>query len=229
MSAIIGQFPLDNPMRRIIRAPLNPLDVSTLVSIMPREVDEVKHTLQPGRFIIPPGSERKPSVLVITASSWWREVDEDQPLLEIPVYSVNVAESVVKDYCQGILGISGDAKPGLFFVPGAFKSEEILAKFPGEMALAIRQQKQWFTNLVKLADSLWARSQGNPLAIGDDMRMAANELGLEGKEWMKDQQTMDTARCKACGSLRNPEYPICPNCRNIDMSHPLAKELKFAQ
>lgn len=229
MSAIIGAFPLENPMRRIIRAPINPLDVSTVVSIYPVEVDEIKHTIQPGRFIIPPGTEAKPAILIVEPSSWWREVDEDQPLLEIPVSSIAIADSIVKDYCQGILGAGGDAKPGLFYVPGRHSSDEIKKSYAHEIVKAVRQQRSYYENLIKLADSLWARSNGNPLAISDGMRLAAREMGQGTREWMKNQQMMETTRCKACGGLRNPEYPICPNCKSIDMTHPGAKDLKFAQ
>jgi hypothetical protein len=59
--------------RRIIRSAPNPTDKSTIVSIFPRLVDEIKHTIQPGRFIIMPGSVEKPSILVIGPSSWWRD------------------------------------------------------------------------------------------------------------------------------------------------------------
>jgi hypothetical protein len=222
MSAIIGQFPLDNPMRRIIRAPVNPLDVSTIVSIYPVEIDEVKHTLQPGRFIIPPGRLETPSLLVVLPSSWWREIDEDQPLLELPVSSIAVADSVVNNYCQGLLGADQVSRPGLFYVPGKHTVETIKKEFPHEL------KKRYYSNLIKLADSLHARSNGNPLAISDGMRLAAREMGQGTRDWMKNQQLAETARCQACGGLRNPEYPICPHCKSIDMSHPKAKDLKFA-
>jgi len=83
--------------------------------------------------------------------------------------------------------------------------------------------------LVKLADSLWARSNGNPLAISDSMRTAAKELNLE-KDWMKDFRMVETVRCKACGSLLNPMFPVCPTCKAIN-DPAKAKELglTFAQ
>jgi hypothetical protein len=225
-AAPVGQFP--DPFRRVIRMPVNPLDVSTIVSIYPVEIDEVKPTIQPGRFIIPPGTLDKPSTLIVYPSSWWRDMDEDQPLLEFPVWSIAVAESIVKDYCGGILGADTVARPGIFYVPGKLTPEEIKKQFPHELEAANQKQRLYYGNLIKLADSLWARSNGNPLAISDGMRLAAREMGQGTREWMKNQQMMETARCKACGGLRNPEYPICPNCKNIDMSHPGAKDLKFA-
>lgn len=229
--AMVGQFPGFNEInRRTIRGPVNPLDKSTIVSIYPKEIDEVKHTIQPGRFIIQPGSVKNPTVLVVGPSSWWREIDETQPLLEIPVSSIQVADAVVKDYCNGIFGCNMDtAMPGLFYIPGNYPVKEIKEMFSKELNKARIRQENFWQQLIKLADSLWARSNGNPLAISDDMRLAAREMNLqETKDWMKDFKMMEMSRCFACGSLKNPQYPICATCRVIDSNHPLAKEIKFA-
>lgn len=228
MALAVGQFP--DPKRRVIRAPVNPLDKATIVSIYPREIDEKKPTIQPGRFTIKPGSYDTPSLLPVGPSSWWREVDEDQPLLEIPVSSVQIADSVVKDYCNGLLGYSPDsASPGLFYVPGDITVKTIKEQYKTELDKALTRQRAWYSILMRLADSLWARSNGNPLAISDDMRMAARELGQTTKDWMSDFRMVDMVRCKACGALKNPEYPVCGTCRNVDTSHPAARDLKFAQ
>ena len=121
----VGEFPGMAPSnRRTIRAPVNPLDKSTVVSILPKPISERKATIQPGTFELPPGSFDKPSILVVGPSSWWREVDEGQPLLEIPVASVIIADSIVKDYCNGLLACDmGDRMPGLFYLPGIFTVE----------------------------------------------------------------------------------------------------------
>src|SRR5215510_6991625 len=129
--SIVGQFPgLHSFKRRLIRAPANPLDKCTIVSIYPKDVDEYKCTIQPGRFKIPAGSLQKPSLLVVGPSSWWREVDEDQPLLEIPVSSIQIADSVVRDYCVGLLAYNGQqAAPGLFYIPGDLTVEKIQKEY----------------------------------------------------------------------------------------------------
>lgn len=215
--------------RRTIRGVINPMDKSTIVSVYPKEIDEVKHTIQPGRFIIPPGSPDKPAILVVGPSSWWREINDEEPLLEIPVSSIQVADSIVRDYCNGILGCNmADMMPGMFFIPGEHKVESIITSFSKELALAVAKQKKFWGELVKLADSLWARSQGNPLAISDDMRLAARQLGLPTKDWMKDFSMIEMVRCFACGTLKNPQYPVCASCRAIDPSHERSKEIKFS-
>lgn len=229
---IVGTFPLLSDIkRRTIRAPVNPLDKSTIVSIYPKHIVEKKCTLQPGIFEIRPGTYDKPATLVVGPSSWWKEIDDNQPLLEIAHSSIVVAESVVKDYCNGILACDmGENMPGLFFVPGEWAAAEIKAKYAKQLEEANRKQRNWFTSLVRMADALWSRSAGNPLAISDDMKMAARELNLVNKEWLKDSQTMELVRCQACGHLKNPLYPICSNCKAITDKEK-AKELGlvFAQ
>src|SRR5258706_9506503 len=114
--------------RQTVRAPVNPLDKSTVVSIYPRAIEETKYTIQPGVFKIPAGSYKEPSTLVVGPSSWWKELDESQPLLEIPVSSITIADSIVRDYCNGILCCNmGDATPGLFFIPGEHTVTQIQA------------------------------------------------------------------------------------------------------
>jgi hypothetical protein len=227
---LVGEFPGITPFhRRAIKGPVNPLDKSTIVSIFPKEIKEIKHTIFPGEFHILPGSYEKPSILVVGPSSWWKEVDDNQPLLEIPVSSVQIADSVVKDYCNGIFGCDmATSMPGLFYVPGEFTVASIKEKFKNELDKAKAKQTSFYSTLVRMADALWARSNGNPLTIGEDMRMAARELGLKEKDWLKDYQAVDMVKCTACGALKNPNYPVCGTCRAIDTNHPAAKDLKFA-
>src|SRR6266699_3223594 len=100
--------------RRTIKAPSNPLDKSTIISIFSRPVHEIKHTLDPGNFHITAGSIENPSILVVGPSSWWKELDESQPLLEIPVSSIQIADSIVKDYINTMLmSNAGDCTPGI--------------------------------------------------------------------------------------------------------------------
>lgn len=215
--------------RRLIRSAKNPLDKCTIVSILPKEIDEHKYTIEPGKFHIAPGSYESPSLLVVGSSSWWKDIDIDQPMLEIPHSSIQIADSVIKDYCNGMLGCDmGAAMPGLFFLLGVHNKMEIQMNFKQELKAANEKQNNWYTILVRLADSLWARTNGNPLTISDEMRMAAKALNLETKPWLKDFQAAELKPCKACGGLRNPEFPVCPSCKAIDNEHPLAKELKFA-
>lgn len=230
--SVVGAFPLMSDIkRRTIRAPVNPLDKSTVVSIFPRHIVERKHTIQPGIFEIKSGSYEKPSILVVGPSSWWKEIDDNQPLLEIAHSSIQVADSIVKDYCNGILACDmSQTMPGLFYIPGEWDVDKLKKEKAKDLEAANVRQRNWFTALVRMADALWSRSNGNPLTISDEMKIAAHELNFINKEWLKDSQTMELERCKACGHLKNPLYPVCSNCKAI--SDPAkAKELGlvFAQ
>jgi hypothetical protein len=229
----VGAFPgVGDIRRRTIRAPINPLDKSTIVSIYPKDINnEKKYTIQPGVFSIKGGTYLNPSILVVGPSSWWREIDEEQPLLEIPNSSIQIADSVVKDYCNGLLGCNmGDSMPGLFYVPGEFDVVKLKQNHQKLIDKARDNQRRWYEVLVKMADTGWSRTNGNPLTISDDMRLAARELNLNNKEWMKDFQSMEMVRCVACGSFRNPSFPVCQICKAI-VDTDKAKELgiKFAQ
>lgn len=204
--------------RRVtVRAPVNPMDKSTVISILPKPIDEVKHTIQPGYFHLDPGSYEKPSILIVGSSSWWREIDNEQPLLEIPMSSVQIAKSIVDDYSNGVLACDmGDSMPGLFYLPGNISVPQLKKEYKELLDRALVRQRNWYAILVKIADTLWARTNGNPITISEDMRLAARELNLESnKEWTRDTLAMELIRCIACGSFRNPSFPICQTCKAI--------------
>lgn len=219
----VGLLPNNN--RRMIRSVPNPMDKSTIVSIYPGTINSVNHTVFPGRFTVNPGTYEKPSILTLGQSSWWRELDDEQPYVEIPVSSISMADSIIKDYCNGLLECNmGDARPGLFFVPGEFTLDQIKKDHKAELDQANIFQQNWFLGLTRLADTLWNQFQGNPRVISDTMKMAAKELNLEDKPWLKDFTMVSMVKCIACGALRNPQYPMCANCKTI-VDKDLAKKL----
>lgn len=210
--------------KRTIRQQTNPLDKATVISILPLEINEYKHTIQPGFFHLDKGSVENPAILIVGPSSWWRDIGEEMPLIEIPNGAMLVADSVVKDYCQGMLEITEDAYPGLMFVPGEFDAAGIKKSYSTEFNKMVTRQNNWFRNLVDLADKGWANTNGSPKAINGLMRMAAEALGMQDRDWMKTTLDVKKIPCVACGNLRNPQYPICGTCnRVVDME--LAKKL----
>lgn len=228
----VGAFPgLLNPMRRTTRAPINPMDKSTIVSIYPRKIEQLHYTITPGKYILQPGSYEKPSILNVGPASWWREIDETQPLLEITNSSVQVADSVIRDFCIGLLEVRlPNVMPGIFWVPGEYNVAGIRDKFATQLVKAKVIQEAYYHALVRLADGLWARTGGNPLTISDDMRMAADQLGIKDKDWMKEFVLLSKTSCPACGSPRNPEYPVCPTCKAIvDPDKAVKMNIRFAQ
>lgn len=213
--------------RRTERAPVNPMDKCTVVSLFPREIDEVKHTISPGRFIVPPGSLSKPGILHVGPSSWWRELDYSDPkqgLFEISQNSILIAKSVVTDWLQGLPWCNqADRMPAVFYLEGEWSVAKILSEKKTLLEAYDQKQKNWYMRLVEVADGIFAATNGNPRAIMDDMKLAAQQLGLD-KPWLKNLQASTMVRCVACGALRNPEFPICGACHLI-IDKPLYEKL----
>jgi len=210
-----------NGNRQVVRMPANEHDKSTIVNMSPLDIFEKKDTLNPGRWEVPHGSVKAPSLTVVGPSSWFLEKDIHSPMVEVQVSSVQIAESIVYDYCGSLAETAIDARwPGVFWVPGKVTLKELFDKFKAECDKAEACQKAWFQSLVSRADSLWARSNNNPLAIGDLARKAAKELNLTDKPWMGDMHKVSMQNCVACGTLLNPTYPICYNCKH-DQRAPL--------
>ena len=203
--------------RRIpVRQPTNPMDKCTVFSIYPKEIDEIKHTIQPGRFIIPAGSPEHPTFLVVGSSSWFREIDVDQPYLEIPNSSLQVANSIVNDYCNGLIGCNmDDAMPGLFFIPGNITVKQLLGEYKSTYDKMVARQTKFWHSIIHLTDILWSNTNGNPLCVSEDARLACKQLGIENKDWMQNFQNQGTVRCIACGTLRNPAFPVCGTCNRV--------------
>ena len=198
------------------RTPASTLDVYTIVSIFPKKIVEKKVTLDPGEFIIEPGTYEKPSVLTVTSAVYWNRFSSEMDPAEITTPAIMIANSVVSDYVNTMVGARpGECGPGLFYVEGKKTSEDIKKHHVKELDAAKARQDTWYRIMVEAADGLWARSNGNPVAIPKDSRLAAQELKLKDKPWMQDFNTLQMIACINCGNLRNPAYPSCPHCRQV--------------
>ena len=216
MSYYVPASVLGGQAQVLQRTPPAEGDKYTIVSIFPKAIHEEKITLDPGVFDIAPGSLEKPATLTVGSSVWWKGVGPDSEPAEITVPSILVAHSVIMDYCNSLLGAKpNEIYPGLFAVKGEHDSAAIVKNNQKELKAADVRQKLWYEALVKGADSLWARTNGNPIAIPDDARLAAQGLGLINKPWMQDFSTLQMVACVNCGNLRNPAYPSCPSCRVV--------------
>jgi hypothetical protein len=226
----VGAFPnLKELSRRPVRGPVNPLDKSTIISIYPKPIEFKNPTLLPGKWNIEAGTVEKPAMLVVGPSSWWKDVGPDEPLIEIVQGSVQIAESLVKDYMNGMFAVNMvDAMIGLFFIPGEISRDKLMNEYHGLLGLALKHQSNYYRSLIKYADALWARSNGNPLALNDEMRMAARSLGVQDRDWMKEHVNVGMVPCFACGEFKHPDYAICKACHSIDPNHPKAKFIQRA-
>lgn len=202
--------------RRTIRAEVNEMDRCTVVSIFPKDIPARNSFIQPGNFLIKAGSLENPSLLVVGSSSWWKEVPDDPELFEVPVPSKQVANSIVNDHVLSMWKSDPQAAhPGVFWVAGEHNKESIFKNYRQRLEHASKMQKAWYEALVTETDALWAQHNGNPKVVLADAKLAALELNLRDKLWMKDHSTLKMVECPACGALRKTDFPICAACKTI--------------
>ena len=192
-----------NRNKRKIRVSKSTSDKSTIVSLYPKDIPVREyHTVFPGKFKIPYGTLEAPGTLVIGVSTFTKTVPETDESIEVPVGSSDMAASILNDYFKSLEANGANARPGIFYVEGAYDSKSIM-KHPEWNARskdAITKQLAWYKILIKKADVNWSRTRGNPLSISNDARVAAELLGLKEKPWMNDFKTMEMVACK----FRNP-------------------------
>lgn len=197
-------------------SPKNPLDISTIISIYPQGFTE-KKAMMPEWYHVPKGSYDEPGFLVVAGASSWREMMDTKQVIEIPISSVSVAESVIRDWMIGILEVQmGQQQPGVFFLPGEWDQEKLRSNIDAMNVLnkARELQNRWFLALINMADALWARSGGNPLVVSDLMRVAAGLMQMD-KPWLKNFQAVRMTPCPACGVMVMPGFPVCANCKTV--------------
>jgi len=209
------------------RAPTNPLDKSTIVSIFPKTVYWKNNFVQPGEYVIPEGFPENPTIFIVSPSSGWKDVGPEQPLMEIPYNSMIMAKSIIDEFSDGIMEAARDRKPGLFFVPGckygpnnepseALTKAWIIKEYQNLITQARERQESWFLALVNQADTDWARTSGNPNSVNDLSRMAALQMGLrDSKPWMVNFKAAELKPCIACGNLINYSFPVCQHCHHV--------------
>ena len=191
----------------------NPKDKVTIFSIFPKTIDETKITLFPSHYVIPAGTVENPGRLVIGAASWWKEIFESNQLIEIIENAEDVARAIINDYSNNLFGSDEDARPGIFTIPEEIETEAAKKKYSVLFAEALRKQRNYYLKQVNFADQIWSKQQ-NPAMIGEPMRLAAQELGLD-KEWATTYIQAAMSKCPACGVLRDTNFPVCASCNRV--------------
>lgn len=184
---------------------------STVVSVVPFEIEERKPGLYPGYFKVPAAVDGEPQVLVIDNAVHYVYLDETRGSLQVRVPSYEIAASIVNDYCGSQLAVEVDGKPGIFWVTGEVAAKDVKTKYPRELMQARELQKRWFLALVKIADDDWARYHQHK-SISDFQRYAARSLNLD-REWLLAPETI--AQCPACKNNVPVGAIVCPNCRCV--------------
>jgi hypothetical protein len=188
---------------------------ATLISMMPCPLVEKKPGLVPDTFFIPAAEKDGFQIILVHDSRFPVYIDHDRGTIWIPAPGETIAESIVRDYNSAQLNITESSRPGIFWLPGEFSSEQIRERFADRLKKERDTQIRWFKSLVQLADDDWNRFRQHRM-ISDIQRYAAEYLGSE-REWLSiDLKAAELQRCPACAViLQNPAAAICMNCRCV--------------
>lgn len=198
-------------------------DNSTIVSIIPWDLFEVKPTLFPGRFEIKASPDAKTPIFTTIGPSTYQDYKGDDKWITVPVPSETVAASIVRDYVNSQVGLSTTARPGIAYLPGAVNVLD--ANFLKEL---VETQNNWFRELVRIADDYWTRYHLHVM-INDTQRLAANSLNLksENHPWMSKVE-LGNISCPVCKVVIPESSIVCASCKVI-LKPEAALNFKFAK
>jgi hypothetical protein len=194
-------------------------DVSTIVSIVPFEIEEYKPGLIPSTYKMPPARPGEFTLCYVGYNEAKKEyhqvvhywyIDYERGTVVVPNKTIEVALAIVNDYCRAQLAQEIDARPGMFAVQGLLKKEDVDKYCQQELIAASERQKAWFIRLVTLADDDWSKFHQHKL-ISDLQRYAAKALNLD-RDWLVETEQQ---RCPACRATVDGEAIICGKCQYI--------------
>ena len=200
---------------------------ATVFSVCPFPVTAHKPGLSPGHFLLEACKDSNvPVVLHVKSSTFPVYLDADRGAMRVSCSAYDVARSIAEDYITSSLGVTDNAKPGIIFVPGTIYADKV----PLDVAVLInearKQQKNWFMNLISIADDEWQKTHRHA-AISDMQRVALREINkmreavkqdVLKREWLivpinDDAPKQET--CPVCGTLVVNDPILCTNCKFV--------------
>jgi len=195
---------------------------STLVSIVPFPIEEFKPGLIPGTFRVDASVDGRPQCTIIGDSIHYVWIDETRGSLKVNNPSYVIARSVVNDYNSSQLAGGVDRHPGFFWLMGEYDTERVEKEHKDKLNEYKIIQRNWFVELVKLADDDWEKTRQHQ-CISDIQRYAAREIdpgNTRLRPWVITRpedvpEKIETISCPACGSDIPAKVVICRYCRYI--------------
>lgn len=195
---------------------------STIISLLPFDLIESKPGLHPNEYIIHKAEGDKIGLTIIPNNVFY--LINPDPLadakdvrnIQVPVKSIELAQSIIVDYSNALLGVSPpDAMPGLVAVKGDYSNRtEVSKEFIKEIMIARNAQNNWFENLVNIADDTWAKTR-SPMGISDLQRSAAKLLGRK-RDWINPTPAeLIMNSCPICKATINEGALKCVACGTI--------------
>src|SRR6187431_2324459 len=195
---------------------------ATIVSIVPIKIRIPTPHINPSIYEIPAAKVGEIQVLILSEATYPIYMGEGRSMTNREL-AIVVAEQITNQYVGAQLGLGDDCQPGIFFVVGAHLSGDIPNRFPEELAVANRQQRNWFAKLVNEGDDCWNKFHRSA-AISELQRKACSWLGIE-REWNIDVAAV-IQKCPACKGTLPDGAIICGLCRTV-INAKAYKELGF--
>jgi len=188
-------------------------DKSTVFSICPFPIDQLKPGIYPGRFKIDPClDDRTPQHLVVGVSSYVVDVPGRKTALRMTQSSILIANSIVRDLMDSMLWYEPEAHPGICWLQGEISLQKFLIEHKDKHEEMRTVQKKWFINIVKKTEDDWKKYK-NSRVVSDSARFAVRYLGIELPEWMSVETIgLEHVRCPACSTMNDPNNAWCMNC-----------------
>lgn len=188
---------------------------ATIVSIVPREIDERLAEITPNRFVIPACKAGDIEILHVPDGFYYKYM-LDGKSDRIEASGLSLANDVVRMYSTSQLNYRPDAKPGLFTLDGEWSKEQIKKDHADKIVTARKFQFTWFMSMIKEADDLWAKYHSHKMI--SDLHRASLEYMNLNRDWKipsyEDESTKPI--CPACGSvLLKADAPVCATCKSI--------------
>jgi len=196
---------------------------ATIVSIVPIKIRIPTPHINPSIYEIPAAKNGEVQVLLLAEATYPIYMGEGRSMTNREL-AIVVAEQITKQYVGAQLGLGDDCQPGVFFVVGSHLAGDIAKRFPEELAVANRQQRNWFAKLVNEGDDCWNKFHRSA-AISELQRKACSWLGIE-REWNIDVARV-IQKCPACKGDLPDGAIVCMSCRTI-INATAYKELGFA-
>ena len=183
----------------------------TIISQVPFALRETK-PCYPSDYVIPAAPWKDISTLIIEPAHCFVYIDSNRGSMPMPLLDMDLARSIIDDFCVSVLAYSEDAKPALFYEAGDWTNEEVKKKFSSKISKYRAYQINWFKALVRIADNDWAQTR-QPRSISDLQRSAAKFLEVD-KAWL-DIIPEEQKQCPACYHVVDPRAVICYNCNCV--------------
>lgn len=192
---------------------------TTIVSLLPYDLVESKPGLNPNEFIIKKADDEMGLTIIPNDVHYLINTDplsdaKDVRLLKVPVPSMELAQSIINDYNNALLGAEPDSQPGLFAVKGNYTDKRVIKlKFANQLIVARDCQLRWYHKLVDIADDLWSKTH-SPISISDIQRTACKALGFQ-RDWLNATPTELQEKCPVCKNAVNNGALKCIACGHI--------------